>query len=96
MNAKKSVLLSAALGGLFLSGTVMAEAAKTKTAEVMCYGVNDCKGHGTCGGKVSGCSGKDGCHMTVSCKGKNECKGKGFKKISEKDCKAKGGKVSES
>lgn len=101
MSSKKSALLSAAFGGLVLASTAMAEAPKTKTAtpsakEVMCFGVNDCKGHGACGGKVTGCSGKDGCQMTISCKGKNECKGKGFTKLSEKDCKAKNGKVANS
>lgn len=101
MNSKKLALLSAAFGGLALASSAMAEAPKTKPAatksvEVMCYGVNDCKAHGACGGKVSGCSGKDGCQMTITCKGHNECKGKGFTKLSSKDCKEKGGKVAES
>lgn len=55
----------------------------TAAAEVKCTGINECKGQGACGMP-------DGSH---ACAGKNECKGKGWVKVSEEDCKAKGGTV---
>jgi hypothetical protein len=54
-----------------------------QAAQVRCSGVNECKGKGECGG------------ATTSCAGTNECKGKGWVLASEKDCKARGGKVEE-
>ena len=97
MKMDKNALLMGALSGLVLLGSATATASETKkaegTEEVMCHGVNSCKGHGTCAGKVDACSGKNGCNAEVSCSGKNSCKGKGLVKLSKKDCLAKGGKV---
>ncbi len=91
MTTSKTLLLGAALAGLTM--TSCASTNQTPKAEtVMCHGVNSCKGHGQCGGKVDACSGKNGCEAKLSCAGKNSCKGKGLVKMSKKECKDKGGK----
>lgn len=48
-----------------------------ETAKVHCEGVNSCKGQSA----------------RNSCKGQNSCKGKGWLEMTQKECKAKGGKV---
>ncbi|MBY0517576.1 MAG: hypothetical protein K2P81_11735 [Bacteriovoracaceae bacterium] len=97
MKADKNALLLGALSGLILLGGYSAHADSHKKSEgseeVMCYGVNSCKGQGTCSGKVDSCSGKNGCNSEISCSGKNSCKGKGLTKLPKKDCLAKGGKI---
>ncbi len=75
-------LLASELAGLL----VMAGAATTASAEegetVHCYGVNKCKGTGTCGGKGH------------SCAGENSCKGQGYLDIDEETClKIEGGRL---
>lgn len=99
MKSRKLLLTAAAVSGLFTvascssaTGSQSSSSAET----VMCYGVNSCKGHGQCGGKVDSCSGKNGCDAKLSCSGKNSCKGKGLVKMSKKDCKAKGGQAAKS
>ena len=92
MSAKKTLLMGTALAGLMLATEAPVQA-KEKTANVMCYGVNACKGKGACGGKVDACSGKNGCKAVMSCAGHNSCKGKGLIKMTKKDCLAKKGKV---
>lgn len=94
MKANKSLLLAAAIGGLTLAGCSSSANSTSPNDKVMCYGVNGCKGHGDCAGKVDACDSKDGCQSKSSCHGKNSCKGKGFKKMTRKECEAKGGKVS--
>ena len=85
MNAKGFVIATAA-AALFISGAVKARAAEQAGGkEVSCAGVNECKGHGSCAGGSGG----------NACAGQNACKGKGVVKMSEADCKAKGGKVVE-
>lgn len=84
-----------ALGGLLAASGCTKKAAETPAegtaadtatepvaaaATGECWGVNECKGKGDCGGP-------DG----SSCAGTNECKGKGWKKMTEADCKEKGG-----
>jgi hypothetical protein len=49
---------------------------------VKCYGLNACKGNGSCKS------------LANSCKGNNACKGQGIKMISKSACLAKGGKTS--
>lgn len=98
MKISNKTLAVTALTGLLISATGMADSHKAANAsasgeEVLCYGVNSCKGQGTCHGKVDSCSGKNGCDTAVSCGGQNSCKGKGLIKLSKKDCDAKGGKV---
>jgi hypothetical protein len=83
MNSK-SLLIATAAAALFLSGTVAARAdEKAGGDQVVCDGINACKGQGSCAG---------GGH---ACAGKNACKGQGHTKTSAADCTAKGGKVVE-
>jgi uncharacterized membrane protein len=81
----KGALIAGAAAALFLSGAVTARAEeKAGGDQVMCSGINACKGQGSCAG---------GGH---SCAGQNACKGQGNVKTSAAECKAKGGKVVES
>ena len=90
----KNVLLAAAFSGLLLGVSAHADQMpKAETQEVMCYGVNSCKGQGSCAGKVDACDSKSGCETKITCAGHNECKGKGLVKMKKKDCEMKGGKV---
>jgi hypothetical protein len=80
----KGTLLAASVAGLFAAGAGgTAAAAEKDGGEVMCSGVNACKGHGACKGAKNACAGKNG------------CKGQGFTKTTRQDCEAKGGKVVE-
>ena len=79
---KGSLLLASAVAGLLTlaapAGTALAEG----DAKVACYGVNQCKGSGACGGKGH------------SCAGENACKGQGFLKIDKDTClKIEGGRL---
>ena len=83
MNAK-SLLIATAAATLFLSGAVTARAdEKAGGDQVVCDGINACKGQGSCAGAGH------------SCAGKNACKGQGHTKTSAADCTAKGGKIVE-
>jgi hypothetical protein len=95
MDTKKSLMMMAALAGLSMTSVHATEGAKVVEDTVKCYGVNDCKGHGTCHGKVDSCNGKNSCNTEVSCSGKNSCKGKGLTNLSKKECKAKKGHIAE-
>jgi hypothetical protein len=78
----KGMMIAAGVAGLFAMGaSATAGAADKKSDEVMCDGVNACKGQGAC---------KGGGH---ACAGQNGCKGQGHMKMSKADCIAKGGKV---
>lgn len=80
----KSFLIATAAATLFLSGAVTARAEeKAGGDQVICGGINACKGQGSCAGAGH------------SCAGKNACKGQGHTKTSAADCKAKGGKIVE-
>lgn len=96
MKSRKQLLLTAAVAGLTLAscagGDMKGKDAKGSET-VMCHGVNSCKGHGDCAGKVDACSGKNGCQAELKCAGHNSCKGKGLKKMSRKECMDKKGKV---
>ena len=83
MNAK-SFLIATAAATLFLSGAVTARAdEKAGGDQVICDGINACKGQGSCAGAGNACAGK------------NACKGQGHTKTSAADCTAKGGKIVE-
>lgn len=86
MKIHNIALLSAAMSGLILaSGCVKKSGEDAADAEVgECHGVNECKGTGACQGQRS-----DG--TRYGCSGGNECKGKGWLKMTEKECKEKGG-----
>ena len=76
----KGMLIAGAAAALFLSGAVGARAEdKAGGDQVLCQGVNACKGQGACAG---------GGHM---CAGQNSCKGKGALKTTSAECKNKGG-----
>jgi uncharacterized membrane protein len=79
----KGTLIAASVAGLFASaGARLAVAAEAKDGdEVICSGINECKGHGSCAGAGHACAGKNG------------CKGQGNSKVSKKECLDKGGKV---
>jgi uncharacterized membrane protein len=78
----KSLLIASAAATLLLSGAIPARAADAAGGDqVMCEGINACKGQGSCAGAGH------------SCAGKNACKGQGHTKTSAADCQAKGGKV---
>ena len=80
----KGMLMASAAAALFLSGAVTARAEeKAGGDQVMCSGVNACKGKGECAG------------VGHSCGGQNACKGQGVVKTTAAECKTKGGKVSE-
>jgi hypothetical protein len=75
----RGALIAAMAAGLFSTGAaVVASAADSD--KVHCQGANSCKGKSACSTASNGCAGQNG------------CKGKGWIEMSEKDCKAKGGK----
>jgi hypothetical protein len=76
----KGALIAAMAAGLFsTSAPLIARAADSD--KVQCQGINSCKGKSACHGANNGCAGQ------------NSCKGKGWIQTTEKECKAKGGKV---
>ncbi len=64
-------------GSLPSSTTAQAEANYT----VKCFGLNACKGNGSCKS------------LGNACKGVNACKGQGFSMLKKSTCLAKGGKT---
>ena len=82
----KGTMIAAAVAGLFAVGAsgVASAAAKKGGEEVVCDGINACKGQGSCAGAGHSCAGQNG------------CKGQGHMKTSKEDCLAKGGKVAPS
>jgi hypothetical protein len=76
----KGALIAAMAAGLFSAGAPLLASA-ADAAKIHCEGVNACKGKSACSTASNGCAGQNG------------CKGKGWVEMSEKDCKAKGGKV---
>jgi hypothetical protein len=83
MNAK-SILIASTAAMLLITGAVTARADEMMSGkQVTCFGINSCKGHGSCKTAQN------------DCKGKNGCKGQGNTMTSAEDCSAKGGKVVE-
>jgi uncharacterized membrane protein len=76
----KGALIAAMAAGLLGAATPLVAGA-ADSDQVKCFGVNACKGKGACHGAGNGCAGQ------------NACKGKAWIMMSEKECKAKGGKV---
>jgi hypothetical protein len=76
----KGALIAAMAAGLLGAGAPLVASA-ADAAKVHCQGVNACKGQSACSSASNTCSGQNG------------CKGKGWVEMSEKDCRAKGGKV---
>jgi len=77
----KTIIMAAAISGLYLGGLALKSYGSTGTAA------------GTEEKAKSSCKGKDGCKAKddakSSCKGKNECKGKGGCGSSDNGCKGK-------
>jgi hypothetical protein len=83
MNAK-SILIASTAAMLLITGAVTARADEMMSGkQVTCFGINSCKGHGSCKTAQN------------DCKGKNGCKGQGNTMTSAEDCTSKGGKVVE-
>lgn len=81
---KTSLSLATTAALVALAGAAPASAAGDKDAKtVHCYGVNSCKGQSAC--KTA--------HN--ACQGQNACKGHGFKEMTEKQCAAAGGSLTE-
>ena len=78
--SNRGAMIAALAAGFFSAGAPMAASA-ADSAKVHCEGVNSCKGKSACATATSGCAGQ------------NACKGKGWIEMSEKECKAKGGKI---
>ncbi len=72
--------IALAAAALITNMTVVPQARADYT--VKCFGLNACKGHGSC--KSIG----------NACKGHNACKGQGFSMMSKGRCMAKGGSTS--
>ena len=83
MNRTKGVLIATAAATLILAGSVSTRADEPKKPDdrVMCEGINECAGKGTCAGTSNGCAGM------------NSCKGKGVVSSTFKDCVCHGGKM---
>ena len=77
----KGTMIAAAVAGLFATGAVGVASAKAAGDEVVCDGINACKGQGSCKGAGHACAGQNG------------CKGQGHTKTSKENCLSKGGKV---
>jgi hypothetical protein len=81
MNAK-SILIASTAALLLITGSVTARADDMMSGkQVTCFGINSCKGHGSCKTAQN------------DCKGKNACKGQGNTVTSSEDCSSKGGTV---
>lgn len=75
--------IAAAAATMLLAGSVAtADVSQAADYKVKCFGLNACKGHGSCKSSANGC------------KGKNACKGQGVTMLSKSKCLAKGGKTS--
>ncbi|HEY2664886.1 MAG TPA: hypothetical protein VGI47_11140 [Candidatus Binataceae bacterium] len=81
----KNILIASTAAMLLISGAVAASADQATQGgqQVSCFGINSCKGQGSC--KTS----------QNDCKGKNDCKSRGNTLTTAEDCNAKGGKVIE-
>jgi hypothetical protein len=76
----KGAMIAASVAGLFAMGASGVASAK-KADDVVCDGINACKGQGSCHGAGHACAGQNG------------CKGQGHTKTSKDDCLTKGGKI---
>jgi uncharacterized membrane protein len=81
----KGAILAVSAFGFMATLAPQAMAGNEKDgAEIVCDGINACKGHGSCAGPGHACAGQ------------NACKGQGHTKTTKKECLDKGGKVVES
>ncbi len=78
----RSGAVIAAAAAVLMANAVVPPAQAAGDYAVKCFGLNACKGHGSC--KTAG----------NACKGKNACKGMGMTMMSKSKCLAKGGSTS--
>ena len=87
MRKKNGLAIASAAATLILASAVGVRATsqdeKAGGNKVMCEGVNECKGKGSCATAQN------------SCAGENACKGKGALSMTKEECEKKGGKVTE-
>jgi hypothetical protein len=76
----KGAMIAASVAGMFAMGVSGMASAKAGE-EVVCDGINSCKGTGSCHGAGHACAGQNG------------CKGQGHTKTTKEQCLAKGGKI---
>ncbi len=76
--ARSGVTLATA-AALLVVGMAAPIAPASAAYMVKCFGVNACKGHGSCKS------------LANACKGQNACKGRGFVLLGKSSCVAKGG-----
>ena len=86
MNRTKGVVIATAAATLILAGAARVRADDAQKQRqpgdrVMCEGINECAGKGSCAGTQGGCAGM------------NSCKGKGVVDSTYKNCVCNGGKV---
>ncbi len=78
----KGLMVASAAAALFLGGAVAAQPARAEGGDqVVCFGINSCKGTGSCHTAKNECAGKNG------------CKGQGNTETTAADCTAKGGTI---
>jgi hypothetical protein len=79
LSKTSGVTIAAAAAALLLGGATLAPTQVQAEEKVKCFGLNSCKGKGSC--------------KTASneCKGKNGCQGKGFKELTAAECTDQGG-----
>ena len=80
LSAKSGAVIAAAAAAFVMNAAAPAANAGTNYT-VKCFGLNACKGNGSCKSLGNGC------------KGQNACKGQGVTMISKSQCLAKGGKT---
>ncbi len=83
MIATSGTVLAAAAAAIVMNTAAVSTPAHADYS-VKCFGVNACKGHGSCKSTAN------------ACKGKNACKGQGFAMMSKTKCTAKGGSTAHS
>jgi len=84
MKNKKLLASAIAAAAAFAFTSIPATSFAADAADqVNCFGVNGCKGQGSCKSSVN------------ACKGQNNCKSQGFMQMSAADCTAKGGTTTE-
>ena len=82
MSFKSTLLVNAAMAGIFATGTLaQTPAPEAKSDKVRCGTINSCKGSGACKSSQN------------QCKGANACKGQGWVLTTSKECSQKGGTI---
>jgi hypothetical protein len=81
LNSKKAIGVALAVAAAGMISTATPVYAGSSSANIHCYGVNQCKGHNDC--KTA----------NNACKGHGSCKGQGFVAMSQSACDNMGGKV---